>query len=90
MLKRWVIVIAMIMAVVGCAKLQKVKAFTPDRDTAYLKEEQQPPLKMPEGIRMGEGDYVPFYPLVEGPLPPVGSTPADIKPPTLTNTQVSS
>ena len=66
----------------SCAKLQKqFSAFTPDRNTAYLKHDVAEPMEIPANLSVNSEEMRNYYPLPKGPLPAEGAKPVDIVPP---------
>jgi len=73
----------MILAV-GCSKLYKsMGSFKPDRDSAYLKQNTGPALKLPKDYALDSRYATNYFSIPHGVRPPEGSEPVSIVPPTL-------
>ncbi len=82
MRKQWVILLLCTMILSSCGKIEKqYRAYTPDRNTAYLEHETSAPMVVPANLNVDPENMQNYYPLPEGPLPPPDAEPVDIVPP---------
>ncbi len=77
-----VTIIMALLVLSACAKFEKhFSAFTPDRNTAYLKHDVAEPMEVPANLSVDSDNMQNYYPLPQGTLPAPGSEPVDIVPP---------